>query len=254
MRHLDTMEQGGYPFDDISIAYLQQMHDDRDSFIHAIFGDDKILQGLIFNPATNSYSDGLITTNGKLYHFVGGASNQKISKITLETKRAYEDGNQKKAFINEFYQFGSNGADVVDFSTLKRVKNLPELMEDENLVNVDPEWAGIKNKPIFLTQKIFGIVHLGDTSASSPIVSGSITSAQVLDTGSADERIRFNFASIGTSQYVPNVVLISKGSNYNQDNDVILTLKNLTSSSFEILLREIGSALQNLEFRVQIIL
>lgn len=120
MRHLDTMQEGGYPFDDVSIEFLQQMHNDRDSFLHAVFGDSKILKGIVLNVQNNTYSDGLIAVDGKLYHFVGGAPNTKISKQKIETTRQYEDGNQKKAFVNEFYEFGENGTDVIDFSTLKR--------------------------------------------------------------------------------------------------------------------------------------
>tara|TARA_B110000285_G_scaffold212071_1_gene255308 strand:- start:1332 stop:2099 length:768 start_codon:yes stop_codon:yes gene_type:complete len=120
MKHLDIMEQGGYPFDDISINYLQQMHNERDSFIQAVFGDNKIVKGAVLNTQSNIFSDGLISVGGKLYHFVGGAPQAKISKKKIETKRQYEDGNQKKAFINEFYEFGENGTDAVDFSDLKR--------------------------------------------------------------------------------------------------------------------------------------
>jgi hypothetical protein len=120
MKYLDVMEQGGYPFDDISIDYLQKMHDDRDSFIHSVFGDFKIVKGVTLNTQSNTYSDGLITANGKLYHFVGGAPHNRISKKTIETKRQYEDGNDKKAFINEFYEFGEDGTDVIVFSGMKR--------------------------------------------------------------------------------------------------------------------------------------
>ena len=120
MRYLDIMEQGGYPFDDISIDYLQKMHDDRDSFIHAMFGDFKIVSGVVLDAQTNIYSDGLITANGKLYHFVGGAPHIRISKKTIETKRQYEDGIDKKAFINEFYEFGEDGTDIIVFSAMKR--------------------------------------------------------------------------------------------------------------------------------------
>ena len=80
MRKLDIMQEGGYPFDDVTIAYLQQMHDDRDSFLHTVFGDYKIVKGVILNVQTNIYSDGLITVDGKMFHFVGGAPNAKISK------------------------------------------------------------------------------------------------------------------------------------------------------------------------------
>jgi hypothetical protein len=120
MRKLDTMQEGGYPFDDVTIAYLQQMHDDRDSFLHTVFGDYKIVKGVVLDTQSNIYSDGLITVDGKLYHFVGGAPHNRISKKVIETKRHYEAGIEKKAFINEFYEFGEAGTDVIVFSGMKR--------------------------------------------------------------------------------------------------------------------------------------
>lgn len=120
MKHLDVMQQGGYRFDDVSIAYFQSMYEERDSFLHSVFGDKKIVKGVILNTQTNLYSDGLITYNGKLFHFVGGAAHAKVSLIKVETKRQYEDGNDKAAFINEFFEFGENGTDSFDFSELKR--------------------------------------------------------------------------------------------------------------------------------------
>ena len=145
MRKLDIMQEGGYPFDDVTIAYLQQMHDDRDSFLHTVFGDYKIVKGVILNVQTNIYSDGLITVDGKMFHFVGGAPNAKISKKVIETKRQYEDGLHKKAFINEFYEFGENGTDVIDFSELTRYyQNQPQLGEMKfgmfDLTNLDFGW------------------------------------------------------------------------------------------------------------------
>mgnify|MGYP000100182694 CR=1 FL=1 len=262
MKHLDEMQPGGYPFDDISIAYLQQMHNDRDSFIHSVFGDNKIVKGVVLNAQSNLYSDGLITVGGKLYHFVGGTPNATISKKIIETKRFYEDGLEKKAFINEFYEFGASGTDAIDFSELKRIKNLSELEFDENLINKQPNWNEndstkidfIRNKPILVSTKIFGKVkYNGGVPASSLSVSGNLSSAQILNTDGYDQRIKVNFSSVGTTNYVPVIALESQGSNYNTDNDVLLSIKNITASSFEILSREISGNSQNVSVMVQII-
>lgn len=130
MKHLDIMEPGGYPFDDISISFLQQMHGERDAFLQSVFGDNRIVKGVVLNTQTNLVSDGLISVDGKLYHFVGGAPNTSISKKVIETKRQYEDGVEKKAFLNEFYEFGSAGTDVRAFDSLKRwYHNQPILKE-----------------------------------------------------------------------------------------------------------------------------
>ena len=262
MKHLDAMQEGGYPFDDVSIAYLQEMHDNRDSFLVSVFGDKKIVKGIELNTQSNLYSDGLLTVNGKLYHFVGGAPQAIISKKVIETKRTQEDGVDKKAYINEFYEFGANGTDQVNFADLIRVKNLHELATDETLINVQPNWVEnngtkasfIKNKPSLLTTRIFGKVkYNGGVPANSLTASGGITSAQILNTNNFDQRIKVNFPSVGTSNYVPIIAVESNGANYNEDNDVLLSIKNITASSFDILSREISPSNQNISVRIQII-
>lgn len=123
MKHLMPVLEGGYPLDDITIAFLQSMHNERDAFIFAAFGNLKIVEGVIFNPQTNDVSDGLIAYNGKLYHFVGGQKQAKISLHINKTQRQFEDGNFKDAFEEQFFTFGETGTDIIDFDSLKRWYN-----------------------------------------------------------------------------------------------------------------------------------
>ena len=255
MKKLDTMQEGGYPFDDVSIAYLQKMHDDRDDFIVSVFGDNTIVKGAEFDVQANLVSDGLITVGGKLYHFVGGVPNGTISKKVIETKRYYEDGNEKKAFLNEFYEFGE-GDDSINFSDLKRIKNLQELAQDETLVNTPPTWDEIKDKPTFLAKKIFGTITVGDLDGETRnlTVSGNLVSAAILsDSSTNDVRIQVNFPTVGTTNYVPIAQVVSMSSNFNNDNDIVLSVKNKTSTSLQILLRDTAANPNNINVEIQIV-
>lgn len=53
---------------------------------------------------------------------------------------------------------------------------------------------------------------------------------------------------VGTSDYFVVGSLISKSSNFNQDNDVIEMIKNKTATSFKLCLREVSSDVQNLDY------
>ncbi len=261
MKYLDEMAEGGYPFDDVSINYLQQMHNERDAFIAAIIGDKKIIKGVVYSSDSNSYSDGLIVIGDKLYHFVGGSAQTTISKQTIVTKRQYKDGLEKEAFINEFYEFGDAGTDAIAFNELKRVDNLHDILSNELIKNVQPDWnisdsdslSFIKNKPTLVKNRLYGRVKLGDVPSNSISTEGGISSATILNTDGPATRIRVNFPSVGTANYVPIVAIDSKSSNYNVDNEVILSLKNITATSFEILLEEQTSETQNVDVVVQII-
>ncbi len=63
-----------------------------------------------------------------------------------------------------------------------------------------------------------------------------------------DTMMNITFASVGTSNYMVVGSLVSLGANYDNDNDVVWTIKNKTSTGFSILLRELGNITQNLQF------
>lgn len=64
-----------------------------------------------------------------------------------------------------------------------------------------------------------------------------------------DDSIRtITFASVGTSNYMVNGCLVSKSIDYNDDNDVIWTVREKTSTSFKLCLKELAGEAQNLDF------
>lgn len=56
------------------------------------------------------------------------------------------------------------------------------------------------------------------------------------------------FTSVGTSNYMVNGCLVSKSADYNNDNDVIWMVREKTSTSFKLCLKEVAGETQNLDF------
>lgn len=147
MKNLLPVLAGGYPFDDVSVAFIQSMFNERDAFIYAVFGDKKKVSGMIENQQTNIVSDGLLTYNGKLYHFVGGAKQGQVSLKKNKTQRQFEDQGVKDAFIEEYFSFDNTGTDVLDFSELTRYYSGNPILKEvkwvgNDVTNADLEGTG----------------------------------------------------------------------------------------------------------------
>lgn len=254
MKHIADIQPGGFIVDNEYHLSIGEMINQRDATILAIAGDKAIISGVELDGG--NHTAGVVTYNGKIYSFIAGATQTQVTTKKIALDRPNANQVDAPAFYEDVIEFGSDGLETFDFAELTRVKNLQEIITDASLVNVVPAWTAITGKPAFLSQKLYGKVTVGDVADSgntSVSVSGDITSAQVLAVTNDDHRIKINFASVGTSSYVPNVVLVSLDSDFDADNDVIYTVKNILSSSFEILLREVSSNVQNLQIAIQII-
>jgi hypothetical protein len=101
---------------------------------------------------------------------------------------------------------------------------------------------------------IFGdFVSTGTARTLTILNNTGIASAFVTESQANDARIIVT-GNFGNDLYFPNIVVISQGSNWNIDNDTFYTIKNMTSASFEILLRQIndGGDVQNIRLRTMI--
>lgn len=67
------------------------------------------------------------------------------------------------------------------------------------------------------------------------------------DLTTTDGIIQINFPNIGTSDYMAAVYPVSKSANFSLDNDVFLSTREHTSTSFKVCLREVTNNVQNLE-------
>lgn len=84
-----------------------------------------------------------------------------------------------------------------------------------------------------------------DYATNRVIGSGTYT---VGDASPTDSIRTISFTDVGTSAYIVTGSLVSNSTNYDSDNDVFWMVKNKTSNSFQLLLREVAGVAQNLDF------
>lgn len=250
MKHLMQVLEGGYPFDDVSIDYFQQMFNDRDGFIASIVGDNTILSGVELNVNTGQVSQGLIVVNGKLYHLVSGQNHAKISKQSQVTQRQFKDGSLKDAYTNDFYEFGEAGTDVINFSELQRVDSLklitailerkpteqqrglarPATAQEVIDGNKNDVFLSPKNFPQNVLKKLYsGTKNIGNIPAT-------------------DHNVTVSFPNVGTANYVVIGNLVSNASDPFPDNDINFVYYAKTASSFGLSFREISGGQKNVRF------
>lgn len=80
----------------------------------------------------------------------------------------------------------------------------------------------------------------------SPLATGSFNVGDV--TGSDVMRTVSLPYDVGTSEYRVEGHFLSKSANFNKDNDVIWSIKDPTSASYKLLLREVSGETQNIVF------
>tara|TARA_R110002126_G_scaffold274766_1_gene419965 strand:+ start:1958 stop:2716 length:759 start_codon:yes stop_codon:yes gene_type:complete len=251
MKHIADIQPGGFIVDNEYHKTIGEMLKQRDESILALVGDKAILSGVVVTGS--NATDGIVTFNGKIYRFVPGVTAVNVTTKRIAIDRPNASQIDSPAFYEDVIEFGSDGFDTFPFADLTRVKNLQEIITDANLVNVAPAWAAITGKPTFVSKILKGKLIIGDVAGATVSSSGDITSASIIEASGPDMRIRVNFNSIGITDYIPTIVVDSKNASYNEDNEVILSIKSRTTTSFDILVREVISASQNIDVLIQII-
>ncbi len=255
MKHIADIQPGGFIVDNEYHKAIGEMLQERDAAILALAGDKAIISGVEADGATTTA--GVVTFNGKIYRFVAGetAANVITKRIAIDRPNASQI--DAPAFYEDVIEFGDTpdtGFETFPFADFTRVKTLQDLAVDENLVNVVPTWESITGKPAFLGVKVLGRLIIGELGTGNTVtVSGDLTSATVVEDNNDDQRFRVNFASLGTTNYFPQVQVLSKATQFTHDNEIITTVRNLTATSFDILTRELVLTTQNIEILVQII-
>ena len=251
MKHIADLAVGGFITDNYHHEWIEAMIKQRDASILALAGDNAIVSGVEISGSTATA--GVVVYNGKIYTFLSGTVQTEVTTKRVATDRPNASGIPAAAYYEDIIEFGDDGLETFNFSELTRIKNLQELATDENLVNVVPTWASITGKPSFLTKKMFGTIILGDVPDASVSHSGDISTSSIIETDGNDQHLRITFPTVGTSSYIPNVAIDSKSADFDNDNDVIWSIKSRTATTLDILLRDVSGAVQNINIIVQII-
>jgi hypothetical protein len=269
MNKLEVNQVGGFPMTTRILAEIQKAYTLFNAF-GAIVGDFTIISGCTITGST--VSDGVVYVGGEVFEFRGGMAQTKVIIKEEVENLVFQNNNSNPVIKTRYVTFGT-GVAAINWSDFKRGFQTKDLFDafakkaDGSIVttiadavaliitklntietsaekNVQANWNQtdvnqddfIKGKPSIGNPFLLkGVLTIGDVSGNG----GSIHTA--------------NFPSVGTSNYLVVGSLVSKGSNWDQDNDVMWIIREKTEVSFKVAVREIASVIQNLDFEYMLI-
>jgi hypothetical protein len=266
MNKIDFNQVGGFPMTTNILAKIQTAF----SLFNAlgnIVGDLTIISGC--EVVGTNVTDGVVFINNEVLEFRGGLVQTKVTIKEDTENLTFQNGNSYPSIKTRYATFGT-GVGAINWADFKRgfqTKGLAEalaLKADDSVVtaiadavaliitklntietgaekNVQDDWLQtdsskddfIKNKPATIAYLAKGSVPVSDFSA--------------------DSKLTITFSDVGTSNYVVVGSLVSTGTNWDNDNDVIWMVRAQTSVSFDLLLRETGGSVQSLKFNYALI-
>jgi len=281
MKKIDQIAQGGYPLDDQSLNYIQTVVDNVLNASANILGSQIAIN--LVNDGVGNISAGHIVYNGEVLNFTAGALATKVAIIEERTNRIYLDGQSKASWLDRYAKFGNintpNAVAEFNYADLKHIDSLEGLF-DKLVLATNAEVADDNND-----SKLFSIKTLLTRIASltvralvraattAEITSGTkddvfISPKQAKDSGitpllkgtvaignvtASDQLITVSFASLGTANYIVLGSLVGVSTNYDNDNDVIWSIREKSATSFKLALREVSGNTQNLSFNYVLI-
>lgn len=258
MKKIDFSYTGGFPFEQKTLDEMQSAYVDILASFVGFMGIPDVGSHILFGCTAigGNITPGMMYIDGDLCSFSGavGNSTTKIKKLTTVVNAPFENGNNNPVYISTTAVVDGSGTALSDFTrkNLSLVYDGNYVHTDQNFtlalleklntiaagaeVNVQSDWevvnplsdAFIKNKPPFLKELRKGTVLFGNI---------------------AGEDIRtVSFPPIDTANYIVIGSMVSMSPGWVNDNDQIFLVREKTTSSFKVIMREFGSPNQTLNF------
>jgi|GEM_PF-6564248 len=253
MKKIDYSHSGGFPLEQHVLDKMQASYFDAlkafigylnipDAGKYIVFGCDVVLGNI---------TPGMMYIDGDLCTFAGAAGSgvTKIAKATLTTSAAFENGTSIAVFTDTVAQINVAGTALSEFIRFYPVYDQNYVHTDFNFsqafkdkltgiqegaqVNVQPDL----NATVGELGYILNVEHLPYVLHSSSKIIGDIISV--------DTVITINFPDVGTSDYIPVIVPVSLGAAAS-DNNLTYATKNATPTSFDVIIQEIYTELNNI--------
>jgi len=281
MKKIDQIAQGGYPLDDQSLNYIQTVVDDVLNASANILGSQIAIN--LVNDGVGNISAGYIVYNGEVLNFSAGALATKVAIIEERTNRIYLDGQSKASWLDRYAKFGNintpNAVAEFNYADLKHIDSLEGLF-DKLVLATNAEVADDNNDTKLFSIKtlltriasltVRALVRAATTaeitsgtkddvfispkqakaSGITPLLRGTVAIGNV---AASDQLITVSFATLGTANYMVIGSLVGTSTNFDNDNDVIWSIREKTATSFKLALREVSAATQNLSFDYMLI-
>lgn len=271
MNRIDFNQSVGFPLETDILAEMQTAWQLLNA-LGAVVGNFSIISGC--NVVGSSVTDGVVYINGEVLKFQGGIATSKVIIKEDITALEFEDLTTKEVIFTRYVKFGTGDVEYnwADFSRGLETKTIQALLDAKasaavvtdiltnlgtvitklatiqegaqvNVPQVKANWTEtnpasatfVQNKPVgqLLTFLKKGTYSFADFSG------------QAIHTVSFDD--------IGTSNYQVLPSLVSSSSNWQEDDSVILTIRDKTATSFKFLLREVQGDTQTLTLEYTIV-
>lgn len=256
MNTLNFNQSGGFPLETNILDEMQKAYAIFNA-LGSIAGNFSIISGCEVEETTAA--NGVVFINGEVLPFVGGTVQANVKIIEVVTAKEFEDLNTRDVIYTRHATFGTAAVVYpwIDFKRPIPTKDLAALfsgiaeqfntiitklntIEEGAQVQLPTDWNAttgvtqLLNKPSVATPFLYkGTAPVGDFSS--------------------DTSLAISFSTVGTGNYIVVGSMVSQGTLYDQDNDVIWTIKNRTPTGFSLLLRETADVPQNLQFTYALI-
>jgi len=256
MNTLNFNQSGGFRVETDILDEMQKAYEIF-NVLGSIAGNFSIISGCEVTGVTAA--DGFVYINGELLPFVGGTVGANVKIVEVVTAKEFEDLNTRDVIYERHATFGIAAVSYpwADFKRPIPTKDLAELF-----AGIAETFATIIDKldTIDRDAKVQEPTDWNATSGVTQLLNKPDISSPFLYKGSApvgnpagDATLAVTFPTVGTASYVVVGSLVSLGADYDQDNDVVWTIKNQTATGFSLLLREVAAAAQDLQFKYALI-
>ncbi|RAJ75542.1 hypothetical protein CLV59_109156 [Chitinophaga dinghuensis] len=277
-KRVDFGNLGGFPLTQDLLLYMQSSYRDAISGMAKVCGNNVIVSGMEDNGT--SFSDGWIVLDGELLPFVGGPKQSTFIVVDDKNNEIFEDGVSRTVYFTRYARFGSGGRPITDLFRLSTIgalqSNLTEL--NNNLTTLNSNYAlhaANKSNPHGVTKQQVGLGNLPNAVSDDPTLNDSNVLATTRATAKASKIVRtatvditgsinstgddaitnINIAGgIVSGAYLVAGSLRSYSQDFNNDNDVIWMVRDLTPVNFKLLIRKMARNYVYLMFDYAIIL
>lgn len=249
MNKLNLFDFPRFPLSTETLEFMQQMTL-LTAKLASLGGNSYILSGCTVTGS--AVSAGVVVIDGEILPFVAGTVETYI--VIEETNRSVTAESQVYAniYVSRACRFGT-GSGQIAWSSLSRITDTGTCWAEiaAHIADHHTDWSNVDNKPAEYHPE----AHRHNYTEIDNIPAGLILTGTVhVGDIAVDKIVTVTFAdSIGTSNYIVTGSMRSTGNLWNDDNDVMWVVRDLTATGFSLLIHEVSSLIQYLYFDYVII-
>lgn len=272
MKLIDFNFIGGFPLTQHTLQYMQESYLNTLSALAAYVGDSVIVSGMLEN--SGNVADGWVIISGELMPFLGGVKQSTVVVITETGDEVFEDDNTRTVYFKKYARFGAGD---ITYSDLKRLSTLSgiddsvkmltsslSIISDQfaahllsenphgvtkaqvglgNLPNVKSDDTNLNDSNVLATARAVNDLRLATESENRILYVASYPIGDI----STDKLVTVTHSQNIVVPYMPVCTLRGKSADWDDDNDVMFVVRNVSANSFQVAIREVSNNVQNLE-------